>query len=109
MKRLLVIALLLVGCATPAATIGTMDARERAVTSADFDVWPLTVDDGVLRCDPGRAVVFEVGDKVYALNGIATADPKYEALDPIWAADPTGNAPKMDIGPLVDAGLALCS
>lgn len=110
-RRLLILVLVLTGCATPAATIESVPStteRSQAVSRADFDAWPLTVESGALRCEAGRAVVFEAAGKVYALNGIAIADPQYEDLNPIWAADPTGAAPKMSISDLIEAGLALC-
>ncbi len=69
------------------------------------DEWPLTVEDGVLRCE-GSAVIIRVGGTDYAVNGAATG--KGADIDPIWAADPSGISPKLSIGPLIDRGLALC-
>jgi hypothetical protein len=95
----------------PPETSPTLQAQgSRPVTRADWGAgWPLTVDAGTLRCETGRAVVFQTPDGTkYALNGIASANPKYKDLEPIWATDPSGLTPKMDIGPLIQAGLALC-
>lgn len=93
--------LFLVGCTS--APVGTQ------VTQQEFGAdWPLTVSSGTLRCEGAGAVLFRSPDGTdYAVNGTAlTAG--YGDIDPIWAADPTALAPKMNIGPLIDLGLALC-
>jgi hypothetical protein len=80
-----------------------------AVSRAQYGTaWPLTVESGTLRCAPGRAVVFRTTDGTdYAVNGTAM-DGSYEDIRAIWADDPTGVAPKIDISPLIQAGLKLC-
>jgi len=77
------------------------------ISRADYgDAWPLTVDSGTLTCEPGHAVVFRAPDgKEYGVNGAAGDRPD---IGPIWADDPTGIAPKLDLSPLIEAGLALC-
>lgn len=95
------------GAGSPAATPGGPAATpigyvSRAMLGA---AWPLTVEDGVLRCERGSAVVFRTGGVDYGLNGAAAA---FADIDPIWAADPSGVTPKKNIGPLIDRGLALC-
>jgi len=76
------------------------------VTRAEFGpTWPLTVDGGDLRCE-GGAIVFRAPDgKDYGVNGLAST---YADIGPIWAPDPKGIMPKMDIGPLIRAGQKLC-
>ncbi|RNL83231.1 DUF2511 domain-containing protein [Halostreptopolyspora alba] len=84
--------------------------------------WPLTVDEGSLRCEADEAVVFvDPDNKDYAVNGAAT-EAGYTDIDPIWADDEDaiaelenagadeGNIPdlKVSIGDLVDTGLELC-
>lgn len=77
-----------------------------AVSAADFgENWPLTVEEGILRCEPPGAVVFSTGGKDYAVNGMA-ATQGYDDIDPIWADGEV--TPKENIGPLINAGLALC-
>jgi hypothetical protein len=76
---------------------------------------PLTVRDGLLQCEavliaglPAERVTFKALDAtVYAVNGHAlhTGHPD---IDPIWKDDPTGAAPKVDIGRLIDKGRRLC-
>lgn len=73
--------------------------------------WPLTVTEGQLQCDsmgsPGTgAVTFTAAGKRYALNGLA--ERKYPAIDSIWKADPAIPGAKINISPLLDAGLRLC-
>lgn len=72
------------------------------------DDWPLTVEDGVLDCSGAQAVTFTTGGGTYAVNGMAESATDFPAIDPIWADDPTGAAPKKNIGPLIERGLALC-
>lgn len=74
------------------------------------DEWPLTVDSGVLACD-GKdgfgSVTFTVDGTTYGVNGIAMGQ-GLPAMDPIWADDPATPGLKMNMGPIIDAGLALC-
>lgn len=95
------IALLVVAC-------GGSAADGRPVSKSDYgDEWPLTVDHGTLRCEGASAVVFVAPDGTeYGVNGTALAD--YPEIDPIWANDPSGVAPKVNIGPLITDGLELC-
>lgn len=66
---------------------------------------------GLLRCDgdsPGvGAVSFESGGSVVAVNGTAK-DTGMADIGPIWADNPAAAGLKLHIGPLIDAGLALC-
>ena len=76
------------------------------VSRAAFgDDWPLTVADGVLRCE-GAAVIFRTGGTDYGVNGAAA---RFADIDPIWADDPSGVSPKKSIGPLIERGLTLCA
>lgn len=69
--------------------------------------WPLTVDEGTLRCEGAGAVVFTTSDgREYAVNGMASGQ-GYAEIDPIWRNAP-GPAPKVNIGPLIELGLELC-
>jgi hypothetical protein len=80
------------------------------VTQADFgDAWPLTVPAGTLMCE-NSAVLFQAeGGRLYTVNGMAiTRHPELHEIDEIWADNPDPNIPKKNIGPLIDAGLALC-
>jgi len=78
--------------------------------------WPLTVKAGLLTCEATEAGGLELqivtfiapeGDQ-YALNGTAQSQTDLPAIDPIWKDDALVEGVKLNIGPLVDAGLALC-
>lgn len=86
---------------------GGSDSNERAISRSDYGAeWPLTVERGTLRCEGAGAVVFVAPDGTqYGVNGLAA---EYEDIGPIWAANPTGMTPKMDISPLIDDGGKLC-
>lgn len=83
------------------------------------DVWPFTVDSGLLAANPtGRLgdgtliaeVTFTTGGKTYWVNGIAKGTHKYNDLYEIWADDPKVPrelAIKKDMGPIIDMGLRL--
>jgi hypothetical protein len=95
------------GSRIPSVKIGCADVGEKR--------WPLTVPGGLLQCEPlvisglpVERVTFEAPDgTIYAVNGHAL-DAGYPEIDPIWKDDPTGIAPKVNIGPLIDKGLNLC-
>ena len=46
---------------------------------------------------------------MYAANGTAKAHTDYPSLNAIWAADPDNDGLKIDISPVIDAGVALCN
>ena len=103
------LALLLV--ATIAACSGADTAAGNSsieVSRADFGAeWPLTVDSGTLSCE-ADAVTFESSGTTYAVNGTAGSRDAGVDIEPIWADDPSGDAPKLNIGPLIDRGIELC-
>jgi hypothetical protein len=79
--------------------------------------WPLTVESGTLSCEPFRAVpslqlvTFSSKGTTYAVNGTARGQAKKRGwleIDPIWRKDPSAPGLKVNIGPLIDRGLALC-
>ncbi|MEZ5408281.1 MAG: DUF2511 domain-containing protein [Acidimicrobiales bacterium] len=67
--------------------------------------WPFTVADGVLHCE-GRAVYLVADGSAYAINGLAMtwAEPM-GLIDVRDSAIYQGSAA---LGPVIDAGLALC-
>ena len=73
--------------------------------------WPLTVDEGTLRCDGAKeagAVFFETDGRVYPVNGIARGRTNGPEIDEIWADDPDFAGAKKNIGILIERGLKLC-
>jgi hypothetical protein len=85
-------------------------AADRISRETLGDEWPLTVDAGVFRCD-GMAVLFVAAGETYALNGIARgrmAAKGWRDVEEIWRDNPSIAGLKVDIGPLLDRGLAFC-
>jgi len=104
---ILVAGILTVSCA-PQDT-ETQVPMEAQISRADFgDEWPLTVDEGELRCEPPSRVVFTDPDgKEWGVNGMAVTH-GYPEIDSIWADNPDFPDTKKSIGPLIDRGLAMC-
>ncbi len=46
--------------------------------------------------------------EMYALNGTAQDANLWPAFDPIWRDDPIAPGMKINIGPMIERGLALC-
>lgn len=90
----------------PAPT--TAPGRDTLTATEVGDAWPLTVSGGTFRCD-GMAVLFVAEGTTYALNGIARGRMGTEGwadIQAIWRDDPSGL--KMNIAPVLDAGLRFC-
>lgn len=75
----------------------------RLVSADQFgDRWPFTVDAGTVATIDALAVVFQVGKKVYGLNGMA--DSWFDTFDlaEIWRPDPDIPALRMDLDPVIN-------
>lgn len=101
--------------ASTEVTGASSGSNERYVSQADYgDAWPLTLDGGMLRCEGPGAVSFTSSEGiVYSINGTAKAWSRtnnlaWKDIDTIWADDPSAGGRKMNVGPLVAGGLALC-
>jgi hypothetical protein len=78
--------------------------------------WPLKVDYAVVSCESktvmGRELLIvtmeDPDGNAYAVNGTAQDHTDFPDIRPIWADDPDVDGLKIDIGPVIDAGLALC-
>lgn len=93
----------------PTRTPKPTEVNPNYVSRKQFgDTWPLTVEEGHIRCLSGQAVVFSAGGYVYAVNGTAKGRDKYRDIDEIWRDDPVYPGLKINIGPLLDYGLSLC-
>lgn len=80
----------------------------RVIGSADFvGSWPLTIDPVTLRCEPPSRVTVEANGTAYGINGMAIGA-GYPEVNPIWRDNPEIDGTKINIGPLIQAGLALC-
>jgi len=92
---------------TPSSS-GDSEPGTRMITRADFgDEWPFTTEEGMLLCNEG-SVTFLSGGRVHAVNGTAKDRTGFPGVDAIWADNPTFPGTKIDIGPIIEAGLALC-
>lgn len=91
-----------VGCPTDGTTM-------EVDTDCFEEEWPLTVDSGVLECIRGSAVVIHTPEGTFAVNGMAETWEEGESIDPIWRDNDSGmGGPKVNMKPLIDAGLDLC-
>jgi len=90
------------------------------VTETEYgDKWPFTVPEGIIYYEPVpypnpkvklAILTFKVGDKIYALNGLASSRIKqrgYLKIDEIWKPDPEIPGTKISVSPIIDRGLKL--
>ena len=62
--------------------------NQREVTKQQFgEEWPLSVERGILVCEPIRAVVLMANGHSFAVNGTAKSG-RYESIDSIWRYQP---------------------
>jgi hypothetical protein len=85
------------------------------LSRADFGKrWPLTVEAGVVSCEPhsgglGSVIFMDPEGKRYAVNGTAMAHyPQLPEIDRIWAPNPANPGARIDISPVLDRGRELC-
>ena len=71
------------------------------------DVWPFTVESGVVECRKGMAVTFTANGTTYALNGTAQSS-GYPRIDPIWKNNPQIPGTKISVSYILQRGLDLC-
>lgn len=100
----------LAGCGGDTGSDPAAAASNEALMSADElgDDWPLTVDEGIVRCEGAGEVYFEAAGKTYAVNGMAIGMSDLPEIDPIWADDPEREGLKISVHPIIDRGLSLC-
>lgn len=85
----------------PAPTPVPFTAMDGYISRATVASWPLTIDDGLLKCGRAQAVTLTTRDaKTYALNAPA----KSQGIAPI---DPLV-APGASLDALIDLGLERC-
>ena len=71
------------------------------------DAWPLSVSAGWIDCIAGQRVVFRTRRASFALNGTARSA-GYAPIEPIWKYESGDARLRVNIGPLLRRGLALC-
>jgi Protein of unknown function (DUF2511) len=87
-------------------------ARREAirVSASDFPrgQWPLTVNEGELRCEGEAAVIFTApGLRDYGINAAAVRR-GFPPLENLWKRKPGRPRELINITPLLDRGAALC-
>lgn len=91
--------------------------EEEWTTISRYDMaagdWPLTVEWVEVWCDgkDGYGAVYARGPegRVYAVNGTARNwSPEMSDIRPIWRKDPDIPGARINIGPIIDAGLETC-
>lgn len=89
-------------------------APPKLISAEDFDdAWPFVPEEMHLQCLPGRAVVVtdpETG-RMYGVNGAANAKARQLGLDPldqVWTENAAIPGTKVALGPVLEAGLAIC-
>lgn len=96
---------------TPSPQVSSPRTARIGTWSIPKPDWPLTVSEGVVRCQEraGRPVVtFVTPDaRVYGVNGAAVSR-GLPRIDPIWRRDPDLPGGRADISPLLEQGLRLC-
>ena len=114
-------AIMLVGVVGPENLAGGRVINEQDLGAT----WPFTVPEGRLRCTK-NSVTFEANGSTYAINGTAQSR-GFPRVDPIWKHDTTMEESyakqkgitlaaarkaigtvRVNIGPIIKAGLALC-
>lgn len=83
------------------------DGNEREVNADCIDPWPLTVNSGTLRCEADAVTIAAQGN-TWNVNGVATSRDIGDEIEPIWEENPEIEGTRVNIGPLIDAGLDLC-
>lgn len=85
----------------PAPTPVPFEAMPGYISRTTVASWPLTVDDGLLKCGRAQAVTFTTRDaKTYGLNAPATSQ-GIAPIDPLLAPGASPDA-------LIDLGLTRC-
>lgn len=105
---------LLTSCIVVASPMG----REEISRDSFKGTWPFTVSQGVLTClkmGRNKAVLLDVDDTWYALNGIAKAKGRksgFMPVEPIWLIDKRISKPdfivRVSLGGVISRGLTLC-
>lgn len=97
--------------AVPEDTAASVVAPDGTISRESVgEDWPLTVESGIVACEGNNgygAVSFTADGTTYGVNGVALQQ-GLPRIDPIWADDPSIPGGKLNIGPIINAGLALC-
>ncbi len=104
----------LASCSTQTIEPKKLESKKLEIDAQQYgESWPLRVDKGKLACEQ-NSVTFEADGIIYTLNGRAQTEAQRNGRG--WADsknirryDPQGIMyGLMDVGPLIQKGLALC-
>lgn len=87
--------------------IDTAFDNARLVTPGDYETWPFTVDQAVLRCTPPKAATLITAEQVYALNAPAKTADRRE-IGEILKDHPLRAGEKAPFGAVFFDAIALC-
>jgi hypothetical protein len=99
--------------ASPSTPVGGANRPAGLVERATWTDgrWPFTVDVATLLCTKGvggERVLVVADREMYAVNGTAKSSKLYPPFDVIWLDDPKAPGLKINIGPMIERGRALC-
>ncbi|WP_170981105.1 DUF2511 domain-containing protein [Mycolicibacterium sp. CR10] len=99
-----------VAATPPAVPPATAERRSIDVSRETWNEgqWPLTVDEAVLKCQGDNLVTVVAGGLEYALNAAAFAQTDLPDAEEISIPNPDNSGLHLDVGPLIQRGLALC-
>ena len=90
------------GFASVSALVPEQSRDGVEIRQADYgERWPFKATRGWLRCEGAGAIVLNVQERDYAVNGLASA--RYAPIQAVWKSDQAADA-----GPIISRGLALC-
>lgn len=102
---ILIVTLILFGCG---------NVKTKKISKADYGTdWPVSVEEGTVKCIEGTYVVFEALGKVYAVNDSAKDESimrehGWSDIEDIRLDDPAAPDTKVNITPILSTGLILC-
>ena len=100
------------GCgASSSSTSVTVGGPGHVSKAALRKAWPFTVSSGTIGCDDAGGVTFtpDADGAIYAVNGTAIGEHKYHKIEAIWKKNRAIPGTRIDISPIIDKGLKLCS
>jgi hypothetical protein len=88
-------------------TVGnSFDSGVRVAEGEFGAAWPLTVSQGILRCEYGSEITFQSDGTTYTLRRSTEHGENNSDIAPIWGQVPAGM--KKDLTPLIEKGVTLC-
>lgn len=78
------------------------------VSAAQYgERWPLTVEWGIVRCEPHGALLFRAPDGTEYIDTMMDAN-GYPSISAIWKDTGNPASPKLSLDPIIEVGEKLC-